>query len=257
MLAIWPRGPTVCGVRSTVKVAAAQVREVLGDVPKALAVIETYARRAEAAGVRLLCFPECFLQGYLHEPEAARRIAAELESAPFCLLLRQLAKVKPMVVFGLIEREGDRLYNAAAVVHRGELIGKYRKRHLLGTEGIYQPGADYPVFDVDGLIFGINICYDTQFPEAAAAVRDKGARLIVCPANNMLPRMAAEDWKDRHNVIRAARTRETGLWLISSDVTGERDGMIGLGPTCALDPQGRVVASVPLRKEGLVTVVIP
>lgn len=67
LLPIWPRRPTVRGVRSPVKVAAVQVREVLDDVPKALAVIEAYARRAEAAGARLVCFPECFLQGYLHE----------------------------------------------------------------------------------------------------------------------------------------------------------------------------------------------
>jgi len=39
----------------------------------------------------------------------------------------------------------------------------------------------YPIFEVAGLSFGINICYDTIFTEAAAAVADRGGKLIVCP----------------------------------------------------------------------------
>jgi hypothetical protein len=46
-------------------------------------------------------------------------------------------------------------------------------------------------------------------------------------------------WQDRHNEIRARRARETGMWLVCADVTGERDrARIGLGPTCFLNPAG-------------------
>jgi predicted amidohydrolase len=34
-------------------------------------------------------------------------------------------------------------------------------------------------------------------------------------------------------------------------VTGERDGRIAWGPTAVLDPQGRVVAQLPLDEPGL------
>ena len=102
------------------------------------------------------------------------------------------------------------------------------------------------------LEFGINICFDTQFAEAATALVAQGADVIICPANNMLRRERTEEWKDRHNAIRAERAKETGLWLISSDVTGERDNRIAFGPTSIIHPDGSVVTQVPLLEIGMV-----
>ncbi|MGO7594164.1 hypothetical protein AB9E13_34105, partial [Rhizobium leguminosarum] len=53
------------------------------------------------------------------------------------------------------------------------------------------------------------------------------------------------------NAVRGERCRETGLWLISSDVTGERDGRVAWGPTAVLNPEGQVVAQLPLEEPGL------
>ncbi len=50
-----------------------------------------------------------------------------------------------------------------------------------------------------------------------------------------------------HNSVRGERCRETGLWLVSADVTGERDGRISLGPTAVPNPAGEVVAQLPRR----------
>ncbi len=108
------------------------------------------------------------------------------------------------------------------------------------------------MFKADGLVFGINICSDTQTPVAASAVAAQGAKLIVCPANNMMTREKSEIWKDRHNETRALRARETGLWLISSDVTGNHGDSLSLGPTCVINPQGHVVSQVPLLEVGMV-----
>lgn len=54
-----------------------------------------------------------------------------------------------------------------------------------------------------------------------------------------------------HNFARGERCRETGLWLVSADVTGERDGLISWGPTAVINPSGEVVAQLPLGKTGL------
>jgi predicted amidohydrolase len=63
------------------------------------------------------------------------------------------------------------------------------KVHLLSSEQIFDAGSDSHVFQVDGLRFGVNICDDTNLPEAARKIADLGASLIVCPANNMHLRM--------------------------------------------------------------------
>jgi predicted amidohydrolase len=109
------------------------------------------------------------------------------------------------------------------------------------------------MFQVNGLTLGINICYDTHFPEAAVALAAKGAKLIVCPSNNLMSHAKAMAYKDVHNRVRADRTRETGMWLISSDVTGESEGRLALGPTAVINPAGEVVMQVPLGGTGLVT----
>ncbi len=241
----------------TVRIAAAQTVEFQEDIEAALNCVADVAARAETEGTSLLCFPEGFLQGYLTDEAPARRNALDLASPAFDVLLNRLPKTGPMIVMGLIEVEQGRLFNTAIVVDRGTVIGRYRKVHLLGGEQIFDAGSDSHVFEIAGLRFGINICYDTNFPEAARKVADLGASLIVCPANNMHRRRTAEALKEVHNSVRGERCRETGLWLVSADVTGERDGRISWGPTAVLNPAGEVVALLPLEKTGLLLFDIP
>lgn len=241
----------------TVRIAAAQTVEVRGDIDAAMACATDIATHAMAQGAALLCFPEGFLQGYLTEAALARQHALDLASPAFAALADRLPKTGPMIVMGMIEAEGDRLFNTAVVLHRGALIGRYRKTHLLGSERCFEPGEDYPAFEVEGLKFGINICFDTNFPEAARRVADQGCDLIVCPANNMLPRQIADKFKAVHNAVRGDRCRETGLWQVSADVTGERDDRVAWGPTAVLDPQGEVVAQLPLNEPGLLIFDLP
>ena len=241
----------------TVKIAAAQTVEFREDIEAALNCAADVAARAEFEGASLLCFPEGFLQGYLTDEAPARRNALDLASPAFEVLLNRLPKTGPMIVMGLIEVEQGRLFNTAIVVDRGTVIGRYRKVHLLGGEQIFDAGSDSHVFEIAGLRFGINICYDTNFSEAARKVADLGASLIVCPANNMHRRKTAEALKNMHNSVRSERCRETGLWLVSADVTGERDGRISWGPTAVLNPAGEVVAQLPLEKAGLLVSDIP
>lgn len=241
----------------TVRIAAAQTHEYRDDLEAALACLNDFARDAEDAGARLLCFPEGFLQGYLLEKDAARRVALDLSSPAFAALLQRFPHTGPMLVVGIIEIDGGVLFNTAIVVERGILIGRYRKTHLLAGEALFAPGSESPVFEVDGLRFGINICYDTNFPEAARKIADHGGALLVCAANNMLRRDKALQYRDLHNAIRGERCRETGLWLISADVTGKRDDRVAWGPTAVLNPRGEVAAQQPLDRAGLLVFDLP
>jgi predicted amidohydrolase len=237
------------------RIGTCQTPEVLADVDRAAGIVRDFAGRAD---VDLLLFPECFLQGYLVTGEHVGQQALGLGERGFAAVLARLADLRPVLVVGLIEREGSDYYNTAAVISRGRLLGRYRKTFLTPGESIFSRGDDYPVFDHAGLRFGINICYDLQFSEAAAAVAASGAQVLLAPTQNMMPREKATYWEHRHNRIRAERARETGLWIVSADVTGERgESRIGLGPTGFLDPAGRVVAQVPTGTTGMVTAEIP
>ncbi|WP_421933928.1 carbon-nitrogen hydrolase family protein [Phenylobacterium sp.] len=239
------------------RIAAAQTPEFREDVDAALAYALGVIAGATAQAADLLVFPEAYLQGYLTQEDGARRHALDLASPQFAAILARLPTTGPTIVMGLIEQDAGALFNTAVVIHAGQLIGRYRKARLLGREQLFTPGTEAPAFEAAGVRFGINICYDTNFADAAQAVADTGATLIVCPANNMMARPGAEHWRDRHNPARGDRCRETGLWLISADVTGERDGAVAWGPTAVLNPQGEVVAQLPLEQPGLLVFEMP
>ncbi|MBT4098110.1 MAG: carbon-nitrogen hydrolase family protein [Gemmatimonadetes bacterium] len=245
----------------TVVVAACQMPEIRDDIQRALSLIAEYTQRADAQGARLVCFPECFLQGYFvssdQEREHACTIALDLSSHAFQQILLQLADLRPMLVFGLIEADADQLYNTAVVIQKGELVERYRKKHLLGGESFFASDGRCPIIEIDGLRFGLNICYDTAHPDPAQAVASQGADLILCLANNMHVRETSDRIRQLHNDARGERCRETALWMLSSDVTGERDDRVSYGPTALLNPQGEVVAQVPLLQPGLIVEEVP
>jgi predicted amidohydrolase len=105
---------------------------------------------------------------------------------------------------------------------------------------------------------GISMCNDTRFADAAARIARQRARPLLVPAQNMMRRQATETWRPRHNQILADRVRETGMWLVSADVTGERwDTHVGYGPTSVMNPSGEVVVQVPLMETGVAIIQIP
>ena len=235
------------------RIGTCQTPEILGDIEAALACIEEFARLRAAEDLDVLLFPECFLQGYLVESGHVRRYALDFAATGFQQVLSRLSPIRPALVFGVIEQHGAAYFNTAVVVRLGRLEGLYRKTHLVPGEHLFQAGDSYPTFDLNGVICGINICHDTNFPESAKAVAAQDARVLLVPAQNMMKLQAAETWKGSHNEIRAERVRETGMWLVSADVTGSRDvNRIGYGPTCVMNPRGEVVAQVPTMNVGMV-----
>jgi len=70
----------------------------------------------------------------------------------------------------------------------------------------------------------------------------------------MMRRPMAEKYKYLHHEMRLERVKENKVWLLSADVTGEREDRIAYGPTSAINPNGEVVAQAPLMETGMVVV---
>jgi predicted amidohydrolase len=245
--------PRIHGVaEGNVKVAGCQVPDVRNDPERAVAIVRARTMEAQQLGATLVTFPECFLQGYDVGLAHVSATAIDLSGAGFAGILHALRALDAVIVLGLIERDSSGYYNAAVVVRQGRLLARYRKRHLLeGERAVFGAGQESPVVDVGGMLISVSICYDLQFSDSPLAAAHAGARVLACPCNNMLRSESAERWKWKHNETRSKRAREANVWIVSADVTGERDGRISYGPTAVIAPDGNVLSQVPLLAEGI------
>lgn len=130
----------------------------------------------------IICLPEgVTLVGTTHDYISA----SESIPGPTTEFLGEIArKHNVYIVAGILEKNGDTLFNTAVLIDRnGNFAGKYRKVSLPQEEidGGITPGNSFPVFDTDFGKIGIMICWDVTFPEPAKALAQKGAEIIFLP----------------------------------------------------------------------------
>ena len=236
------------------RIAVVQCRSVFDDAEQTIATIVARLHWADANHVDLVLFPEAWLLGHAYDPDT---IWARADGARSTLpaLCARIAGYGATLVVGTFERAGEQVFNSAVVIEAGRIVGRSAKAHP-NEDGV-TPGTAFPVFTRSGLHWGINICNDANYPQAAASVAAQGAELILYPLNNLLRPETAERWREKSLANLAARARETGCWIASADVTGTADGRLSYGCTAILSPAGKVVARVPELQEGVALFDLP
>ena len=167
------------------KVAVAQFQPKDGDKTYNLSVIEKLTQKAKAAGADVISFHEMSVTAYTHTQTMNRAEITELaEEVPHGSSTRNLTEISQKhdipVLAGLIEKEGNELYNTYIDVHEGEVIARYRKLHPFINPHLFA-GNGYVVFDLFGWKCGILICYDNNIIENVRATTLLGAELIFAP----------------------------------------------------------------------------
>jgi predicted amidohydrolase len=126
--------------------------------------------------VEIVCFPECFPTGCARSAEHARDIGLAADSPQLMQVLDHTAHFDTTAVVGIGELRGADYYNSAAVLHRGHLLGIYRK--CTAYESWEKQGREFPVFRRGGVTFGVVICSD-GYIEPTRILATKGAKLIL------------------------------------------------------------------------------
>jgi predicted amidohydrolase len=169
------------------KIAAVQTNPKLMSPGENLEGIINAAREAEANRAKLIVFPECALTGYIFHSREEALPYAETIPGPSTEKLSSLCKeLQVYAIFGLLEKEGDKLFNAAAFIGPEGLIGKYRKNHLpfMGIDRFVDRGdKPFEVYQTPIGNVGIEICYDIMFPENSRVMVLKGADILAVPTN--------------------------------------------------------------------------
>ena len=233
------------------KLAAAQIWARPGDKQGNLDRIATWAERAGASGVDLVCFPELSITGSvsgstaeLAEPipgAATRRLSAIAQRHGFWM------------VAGMIEAgpDGGKPYNAAVVISpSGELASVYRKIYLFsGERQEFARGSHPCLLDLPFARVAITICYDFIFPGYIAGLVDRGAELILHPTNWL----TTDDWvklgysQQEYRSVGIARAVENTVWFLSANRYGPTDALASsssIGQSSIIAPWGRVLAEV-------------
>ncbi len=134
----------------------------------------------------LALLPELALTGYVSTGrDFDVRPFAEPVDGPTARALAAMARDVGCWLAGpLVERQGERVYNAVAVFDAtGRHVAHYRKRHPWYPETWATPGdAPPPVFEVRGARVTIAVCFDIQFVAADAARELGEADVLLFPS---------------------------------------------------------------------------
>ena len=203
-------------------------------------MVKTIEERPEAD---LVSFPELFMSGYT--TTGLEELAVEPEGPEIGRISRAAKDNSTAVVFGAPERFGGGYANSAVFVDRnGDVAGIYRKAFLFGSEReAYVPGDELLVVDLGGSKAGLMICFDVEFPEAARALAQAGADLLLTISANMDP------FGRDHHVFCTSRALENGLPHAYVNQTGTGEEFTFVGGTMAVSADGDILVETASAEE--------
>jgi 5-aminopentanamidase len=154
-----------------------------------LANIDKIYKTVNSINADIIVLPELCTTGYFFTDKNIAMVLAEEASGETVQSMAELAQKKnAVIVYGFMEKEGDKLFNSAAILMPDRKLNRiYRKTHLFYKEKfIFEPGNSgfFVIEDKErDLKIGTMICYDWRFPESARSLALKGADIILCPSN--------------------------------------------------------------------------
>ncbi|MBB5850393.1 carbon-nitrogen hydrolase family protein [Amycolatopsis umgeniensis] len=211
-----------------------------------VARVASLVGEAADRGARVVVLPEYSLFTVAAMSREFLTSAEDLDGR-FVTELRGLAKDRQITVVAGINEAlpgGERISNTlVAAGPDGAIAALYRKLHLYDAFGfreseLVRPGdIEAPeTFEVDGIVFGLQTCYDLRFPEVTRRLVDAGADAVLLPAEWMPGPLKEDHWT---TLIRA-RAIENTIYLVAAGQAAPT----GSGHSMIVDPMGVVVASL-------------
>ncbi|WP_208976720.1 NAD+ synthase [Geodermatophilus obscurus] len=265
------------------RVAMAQVDTRVGDLEGNAALVVEWAEKAAGDGAHLVVFPEMTLTGYPAEDLVLRESFAQASERALTDLAATLAERGlggVAVVVGYLAHthgagpapvdqvpaDGDRPgdanprrgapRNAAALLHGGEVVARYAKRHL-PNYGVFDearyfvPGTELPVVRLHGADVALTICEDLWVEGGPCGVAGQaGVDLVVSP--NASPYERAKD--DLRLPLVQRRAAEARAPIVYCNLVGGQDELVFDGDSLAVSADGELLARAPQFVEHLLCV---
>ncbi len=226
------------------RIAAATPRVHVGDPAANLEATLEMARRAHEAGAALCVFPELGLTGYAIDDLLQQEVVLDGAEAALAALVEASAGLRPLLLVGLPLRVRGRLFNVAAAVQGGRLLGLvpktylpnyrefYERRHFTpgdeaGVETARAGGHEAPfgtdllfaAEDVPGLIVGAEICEDVWVPAPPSNAAAMAGATVLANLSASNVTIGKSDY--RHALCRVQSARCFAAYLYSAAGHGE------------------------------------
>jgi NAD+ synthase (glutamine-hydrolysing) len=239
------------------RLALNQIDSRVGDLAGNAEAILRWTRHSADRGAHLVVFPEMALTGYPVEDLALRPSFVEASRAALRTLAARLAEEgfgELPVLVGYLDRcetaqpkygqPAGAPQNAAALLHRGEVVLTFAKHHL-PNYGVFDefryfvPGDTMPVVRLHGVDIALAICEDLwQEGGRVPAARSVKAGLLI--SVNASPYERDKD-DTRLELVRK-RAQEAGCTTAYLAMMGGQDDLVFDGDSIVVDAGGEVVA---------------
>lgn len=231
------------------RIAVAQTPGVrLDQWRDTLALIEDLIGRAAGLRADLVVLPECAWPAYCLGSKPAyfdARHAGMSGPDDFLARVRRIAQERRIAVCtGYVAEEGDRLFNAGALIARdGRFVGAHRKCFLWAFDrDCFTPGQRIEPLDADFGRVGVLVCADARLPEVPATLAARGAQLILQPTGWVNAGTADAPWNPQPDFLIPARAAEHGIPVASASKWGAELDTTFVGSSLICDGDGHILA---------------
>lgn len=226
----------------TLRLALAQINSTVGDLTGNVEKISEKIEKARESKVDLIAFPELAITGYPPEDLLLKPQFIEENLQALQKVAKQCKGLTAIV--GFVDREED-IYNAAAVIHDGAVRLVYHKCHLpnygvFDENRYFQAGKEAPVFTLNGMTLGLNICEDIWYPEGPTFAQALGGGAEVIININASPYHAGKGLF-REEMI-ATRARDNAAIIAYVNLVGGQDELVFDGGSFVVNESGEILS---------------
>jgi NAD+ synthase (glutamine-hydrolysing) len=224
------------------RVALDQMNATVGALEANADRILAGVRRAEELDADIVAFPELALTGY---PPEDLVLKPEFIADNLRCLQRIAGSVGDMTaVVGFVDSDGVDIYNAAAVIQQGRVIGCHHKVHLpnygvFDEERYFRAGDSWSVFTVRGVKIGATICEDIWSPTGPGTWQARAGAEVIVNINASPYRCGKHE--QRYRMI-ATRASDELSYVCYLNMVAGQDELVFEGASMICDEEGTRIA---------------
>ena len=224
------------------RVASAVNKTTVGNPAKNAEEILTLIKEAHTKEVSVIVFPELTLTGYTASDLLMNQTLIASQDEALSYILKNIEKVNTIAIVGIAVFEADRLYNCAAVIQNGKVLGVVPKSYLPNKKEFYEKrqftsgrdivrstiqlleeevpfGVDLLFTDKADMTFGVELCEDLW------AVTPPSNHMASNGANLLFNLSASNELIGKHEyreeLVRTQSARCMASYVYSSAGVGE------------------------------------